>query len=199
MVQWVDKQVFECASVLRLITLFRKCAAWCCIHGCYCRRIAAGVLFLYCMEAIKFSEKIIVNAKQEFLFDYTQDYNNRLTWDTFLQKAVLMAAATKAEKGVKAYCVSKNGLGMETEYVSFNRPRVTAVKMTRGPFLFKAFLGSWTFKALAADTTEVTFLYSFKLRFPFTIFRRFITANLRKNVQQRLRDLKGCTETARPV
>lgn len=101
-----------------------------------------------------------------------------------------MGGATKADKGVRAYCVAKNGFGMETEYVSFNRPKVTAIKMTRGPFLFKTFLGSWTFNEFEKDVTEVIFLYSFQLRFPFNLFASFIKRNLQANVRQRLRDLK---------
>lgn len=146
------------------------------------------------MEAIKFLEKIIIESTQEMIFDYTQDYNNRLNWDTFLKKAELINGATNADNGVKAYCVAKNGLGMETEYISFNRPKVTAVKMTKGPFLFKTFLGSWTFKALKQGVTEVTFLYSFELRFPFTLLTYFIKRNLQNNVRQRLLDLKTCVE-----
>lgn len=79
---------------------------------------------------------------------------------------------------------------METEYITFNRPRVTAIKMTRGPFLFKTFLGSWTFNEFKKGITEVTFLYSFQLRFPFNIFTYFIKRNLQANVHQRLLDLK---------
>jgi len=146
------------------------------------------------MEGIKFSEKIVINCKQEHAFDFTQDYNNRLRWDTFLKKAELMDNVTQADKGVKAYCVAKNGLGMVTEYVSFNRPKVTAIKMTKGPFMFKSFLGSWTFKELDTQQTEVTFLYSFQLRFPFNLATPFIKNNLRKNVQQRLKDLKNNLE-----
>ena len=146
------------------------------------------------MEAIKFSENININDTQEIIFDYTQDYDNRLSWDTFLTRAELIEGATKADKGVKAYCVAKNGLSMETEYVSFNRPKVTAVKMTDGPFLFKTFLGSWTFKELTTGTTEVTFLYSFELRFPFSLLTYFIKRNLQNNVRQRLLDLKTCIE-----
>lgn len=146
------------------------------------------------MEAIKFSEKINIKNTQEIIFDYTQDYNNRLSWDTFLKKAELINGATKANKGVKAYCIAKNGLGMETEYVSFNRPKVTAVKMTKGPFLFKTFLGSWTFRELKKGITEVTFLYSFEVRFPFSLLTYFIKRNLQNNVRQRLLDLKTCTE-----
>ncbi len=142
------------------------------------------------MKGIKFTEQIIINKKAEFVFDFTQNYNNRLKWDTFLKKADLMDGATIADKGVSAYCVAKNGMGMVTEYVTYNRPKVTAIKMTKGPFMFKSFLGSWTFKEIASDQTEVIFLYSFSLRFPFTILRKYIKKNLQANVRQRLIDLK---------
>jgi ribosome-associated toxin RatA of RatAB toxin-antitoxin module len=146
------------------------------------------------MDAIKFTETIIIEARQEQVFDFTQDYNKRLKWDTFLKRADLIEGATMADKGVKAYCVAKNGLGMTTEYVTFNRPKVTAIKMTSGPFMFKSFLGSWTFKELSTDKTEVIFLYSFLLRFPFSILTTLIKRNLQTNVRQRLIDLKNNIE-----
>jgi ribosome-associated toxin RatA of RatAB toxin-antitoxin module len=149
------------------------------------------------MEMVKFVEKIIVHENAQTIFDYTQDYENRLTWDTFLKRAELINGAVKAGKGVKAYCVAHNGIGMETEYVTFNRPKVTAIKMTKGPFLFKSFLGSWTFKELDTCKTEVVFLYSFSLRFPFNLLEFFIKKNLQTNVQQRLLDLKNCVEQKR--
>jgi hypothetical protein len=142
------------------------------------------------MENIKFIEKIEIKCSPEFAFDYTQDYKQRLTWDTFLKKADLIEGATTAGKGVKAYCVAKNGLGMVTEYVSFNRPRATAIKMTKGPYMFKSFLGSWTFKEIQPNLTEIIFLYSFQLRFPFSLATGLIKRNLKTNVKQRLDDLK---------
>lgn len=142
------------------------------------------------MAAIKFSESIIINRNAATVFAYTQDYKKRLTWDTFLKKADLVDGAAEAGKGVKAYCVAKNGLGMVTEYVTFNPPKATAIKMTNGPILFKTFLGSWNFKKVDDEQTEVIFLYSFELRFPFSLFSVFATKNLQANVRQRLRDLK---------
>jgi len=142
------------------------------------------------MEATKFTEAILINQKPEPVFDFTQDYTKRLSWDTFLKKADLMDGATTAGKGVKAHCVAKNGVGMITEYVTYNRPKVTAIKMTEGPYMFKSFLGSWTFKEMANNQTEVVFLYSFSLRFPFSLFTRLIKNNLQANVKQRLIDLK---------
>ncbi len=143
------------------------------------------------MNAIKFSESIEISAEPEQVFDYTQDYNNRLKWDTFLKEAYLLDNATQAGKGIKSWCVSKNGLGMETEYVSFNRPKVTAIKMTRGPYMFKDFAASWTFKEETIGVTKVIFLYSFSLRFPFNLLSFFIKRILQVNVRQRLIDLKN--------
>lgn len=105
-----------------------------------------------------------------------------------------MNGAMEARAGVKAYCVAKNGLGMETEYVSFIRPKATAIKMTKGPWLFKSFLGSWTFKEINDNETEVMFLYSFALRFPFSLLDILIRNNLQSNVKQRLVDLKQSVE-----
>lgn len=146
------------------------------------------------MKGIKFTETIIIGDKAENVFDFTQDYTHRLKWDTFLKRADLIDGASTADKGVKAYCVAKNGIGMVTEYVTFNRPRVTAIKMTKGPYMFKTFLGSWTFKELTESQTRVTFLYSFSLRFPFNLLTNFIKSNLQTNVKQRLIDLKNNIE-----
>lgn len=147
------------------------------------------------MKSIKFTESIVIQETPERVFDFTQDYDKRLEWDTFLKKADLIEGATEADKGVKALCVAKNGIGMVTEYVSFNRPKVTAVKMTKGPFMFKTFLGSWTFKELQPKQTEVIFLYSFSLRFPFNLVGWFVRQNLKNNVKQRLKDLKQNIES----
>ena len=159
----------------------------------------------------KIIQSISISAPQEKIFDYTQDYNNRLTWDTFLKEAKLIDGAKISAKGVKAWCVAKNGMGMETEYISYNRPKVTAVKMAKGPFIFKSFAGSWQFEPSPQkiiskvrliktqgdknDQTLVTFTYSYTLRFPYSILKPFIKSNLNKNVKQRLVDLKTCLET----
>ena len=148
------------------------------------------------METIKFTEKIIVDKNPTVVFDHTQDYSKRLVWDTFLKKADLIHGATEPNVGVKAWCVARNGLGMETEYVTYQRPKVTAIKMTRGPYLFTSFLGSWNFKDLGDEKTEVAFLYAFSLRFPFNLFTAAIKNNLQKNVRKRLADLKKSIEEA---
>ncbi|MDB5006915.1 MAG: Polyketide cyclase/dehydrase [Mucilaginibacter sp.] len=142
------------------------------------------------MKGIKFTETIEVDCTPETVFDFTQDYGKRLIWDTFLKRADLIDGALKADKGVKALCVAKNGLGMVTEYITFNRPTVTAIKMIKGPYLFKSFLGSWTFKEIAHQKTEVIFLYSYSLNFPFSLCSKLIKLKLQADVRKRLSDLK---------
>lgn len=147
------------------------------------------------MKSIKFTETIAIDKPADVVFDYTQDYTTRLNWDTFLRKADLMNGAASAAKGVKAYCEAKNGLGMVTEYITFNRPKATAMQMTKGPYMFNTFLGSWTFKELNPLKTEAIFLYSFTLRFPFNIVAPVIKLILQRNVKMRLSDLKTCIES----
>lgn len=102
---------------------------------------------------------IDVRATPAALFALTQDYDRRLAWDPFLKEARLLNQARQPAVGVRAWCVARSGLGMETEYVSFQDPRVAAVRMTRGPRLLAAFAGAWHFQALDATTTRVRFIY----------------------------------------
>jgi hypothetical protein len=147
------------------------------------------------MHATRFIESIQIHCPRLRAFEYTQDYGQRLVWDTFLREAVLLDGAARADKGVKAWCVSWHGLGMETEYVSFNPPAVTAVKMTRGPWMFESFAGSWKFDEVDASTTTVTFTYSFSLRSFCRLFTPMVKHSLVRNVRGRLRDLKARLES----
>lgn len=110
-------------------------------------------------------KSIKIDAIPAVVFDVTQDYSRRLEWDTFLKKAELVDAR-EAEAGAKAWCVSKYGMGMETRYVSFNRPKVTAVEMSDSSIVYKTFAGSWRFELLGEHSTQVTFTYSYELKFP---------------------------------
>jgi ribosome-associated toxin RatA of RatAB toxin-antitoxin module len=103
-----------------------------------------------------------IPASPTWLFDLTQDYSKRLDWDPFLSKAELYGK--EAGVGIRAWCVSKMPpMGMETEYVTFHRPDVVAIKMTKGPRILRMFAGSWRFDARGNDT-RVTFRYRFETR-----------------------------------
>ncbi len=84
----------------------------------------------------------MIAAEPRWLFELTQDDSRRLEWDPFLKEARLVGGAERAGLDVRAWCVARNGLGMETNYISFNPPGVCAVVTTRGPWLFRSFSGS---------------------------------------------------------
>ncbi len=87
-----------------------------------------------------------IAASCEEVFEVVHDYSIRLHWDTLLSKAcVLDGPSAKAALGVRTLCVGRASLarlGMETVYVSFQRPSVAAVRMTRGPWFIAEFAAS---------------------------------------------------------
>src|SRR5262249_51116232 len=126
------------------------------------RAASACVTLLVQEERTKmptFEQVIEINATPMELFRVTQDYNHRLDWDPFLKEARLVGGAKAAGLGAHAWCVAINGLGMETEYVSFNPPKTGPVKMTKGPAIFASFAGSWRFHQLGPACTRVIFRY----------------------------------------
>src|SRR5436190_4772473 len=111
-----------------------------------------------------FEQSVVIAAPPGELFALTQDYARRLEWDPFLKSAEPLGGAPAAGVGVRAYCVAHSGLGMETEYVSYNPPRTTAVKMTRGPRLIDRFAGCWRFDEVVPGRTRVGFRYYLRAR-----------------------------------
>jgi len=87
-----------------------------------------------------------IDAPCEEVFDVIHDYEIRLHWDTLLSKAcILDGPSAKAAVGVSTLCVGRSTVarsGMETVYISFDRPRVAAVRMTRGPWFIADFAAS---------------------------------------------------------
>ena len=96
---------------------------------------------------MKFEHVAVVQADPAQVFEMTQDYSRRLSWDPFLRHAELCDGAAAPGVGVRAWCVARSGPGMETEYVSFAPPRIAAVKMTRGPWMLESFGGAWEFNS----------------------------------------------------
>ena len=147
---------------------------------------------------------IEISAESDAIFDLTHDYARRLDWDPFLREATLLNGATCAGLGVVSRCVARRatgGLAMDTEYVSFSRPNVAAVSMTRGPFFLRSFAASIRQKQLANNLTLVTYRYNFKVkpRFLASIVEPMVDLVLKRETQKRLAALKSHMESVRPV
>jgi ribosome-associated toxin RatA of RatAB toxin-antitoxin module len=145
---------------------------------------------------VTFDESVEIDADPASLFRLSQDYGRRLEWDPFLRSASLVGNAHAADVGVRALCVSRSGWVMETEYVSFNPPRATAVKMTSGPWFLKDFAGSWRFEEVAPGRTRVSFHYSLRA-WPVWLswlFGPILTRAFAHDTRRRLRSLKEAVE-----
>jgi len=99
-----------------------------------------------------------IEASCEAVFDVIHDYGIRLRWDTLLSKACIVdEGVAEAGLGVKTLCVGRAAfgkVGVETVYVSFQRGRVAAVKMTRGPWFLGDFAASMVHAAIPSSAGE---------------------------------------------
>lgn len=141
-------------------------------------------------------ESVIIPAAQADLFDLAQDYALRLRWDPFLSRLEFRDGATQATVGTRVWVRAKNGLAMEVVFITLDRPRSVAMKMTSGPWFFQRFAGSWRFDALTPDSTRVTFRYGFETRLaPLRpLLDRIITAVFTRDIRARLLGLKRGAE-----
>ncbi|AMM52122.1 hypothetical protein TH61_14285 [Rufibacter sp. DG15C] len=142
-------------------------------------------------------DSILIQAPPEELFWLSQDYTKRLDWDKYLRAAYLKHGIHKAGKGVEAYCESQKGIGMTVRYVSFNPPQQVAMEMTKGPWVFKKFSGSWRFKEVANGQTRVFFRYNFQAKagaIGHLLMNPFLKWLLMTDIKNRLRYFKEAAE-----
>ncbi len=137
-------------------------------------------------------EFVEIAAEPPALFALSQDYARRLDWDPFLKEACLLEGAKEAGLNVRAWCVSRQGVGMETRYISFKPPRVCAVEMTRGPWFIRSFSASWRFEAIEPGRTRVSFLINVVARPRFCSL--FLTRLIAHETRRRLTALKQTAE-----
>lgn len=87
-----------------------------------------------------------------------------MEWDSYLSEAYLLGGASSAGIGIDSFCKSTSGVVLVSRYISYKPPVVAAVTMTQGPFILKRFSGSWRFKSLSPELTQVAFTYNFQTR-----------------------------------
>lgn len=142
---------------------------------------------------------IEIHASPEAVFDRIHDYGRRLDWDPFLKEARLLDGAERAGLGVKTRCTARNGfagLAMETVYLSFDRPKVAAVKMTKGPAVLESFAASLRQEAIGPGRTRVIYRFNFSTRPRWlrSIVEPVAAILFRRETRRRLESLKADLE-----
>jgi ribosome-associated toxin RatA of RatAB toxin-antitoxin module len=107
---------------------------------------------------------VLVGKPADLLFELSQNYARRLEWDTYLSEAYLLGSAREASLGVESHCKSRSGRVMVSRYIAYSPPTHAAVEMVHGPWPLQQFGGTWRFRKAGPTTTEVQFIYNFKLR-----------------------------------
>jgi Polyketide cyclase / dehydrase and lipid transport len=106
----------------------------------------------------------IIPAPSHVVFDLIHDYTRRLEWDTLLQAAYLDGGDAFACKGVTSVCVGRKSLGgipLRTIYVSFDRPKVAAVKMVNAPVFFQSWAASIRHEDISDQESRIIYQFHF--------------------------------------
>jgi len=107
-----------------------------------------------------FEATVEIRAAPGAVFKLTHDYSRRLEWDTLLREARLLDGAETAGLGVRSVCVGRTavlGLSLETVYITFDPPWLSAVEMTRGPAFFNNFAASIRHEVIRPGVTRVIY------------------------------------------
>ncbi len=108
--------------------------------------------------------KEVIAASAVEVFDLLHDYGRRLEWDTLLQKAYLEDDFPESRKGAISVCQGRailGGFALRTEYVTFERGKVAAVKMLNQPPFFDTFAASIRHSDIGENQSEIVYKVNF--------------------------------------
>ena len=123
------------------------------------------------------------------LFDFTQNFEERIKWDSQTQAINFMNNESELKKGAKVAVISNKGLKMETEYLTFERPKELSIKMTNTSPIFKNFIGRWDYQESSQSHSSIKITYQFQLKFPYTIISFIVSKKIRNNINTKLNNL----------
>jgi hypothetical protein len=108
-----------------------------------------------------------ISAPSTEVFQLLHDYDRRLEWDTLLREARLCENWTTAQLHAQSVCTGRwylGGITLLTEYVSFDAPNVSAVRMLNRPPLFDTFAATIRHRDLGNGSSTVEYKYNFRAR-----------------------------------
>jgi hypothetical protein len=137
----------------------------------------------------------IIPAPAAEVFRLIHDYGRRLEWDTLLQRA-FMVDGRKPAVGAVAVCKGRPHLGgieLRTEYVSFDPPRVAAVRMVNRPPFFDTWAATIRHEPLSDSSSAVEYKYHFRARPRWlrSLLHPLMNTAFKWETRRRLRALKG--------
>ncbi len=137
-----------------------------------------------------------IAAPADDVFELIHNYRRRLEWDTLLQEAYLEPEFDESGRGAISVCRGRRILGgfaVRTQYISFEKGKVAAVKMLNQPPFFDTFAASIRHVPIDNANSAVIYKLNFTAR-PRVL--RFVLEPVMRAVfvwetRKRLRALKG--------
>ena len=108
--------------------------------------------------------KETICASADAVFALVHDYRRRLEWDTLLQEAYIEPEFSEAKRGAISVCRGKlilGGFAVRTEYVTFEKGKVAAVKMLNQPPFFASFAASIRHRKIDDANSEIIYKVNF--------------------------------------
>jgi len=99
---------------------------------------------------IQVTHSILIQRTVETVWDFTQDFSKRTTWDNSLLECSLLPDESER----KAFIHARGGMKAFLVYKQFERPHKTSLRMTeiRSPLILDGG-GSWTYEPLPNHST----------------------------------------------
>jgi hypothetical protein len=120
----------------------------------------------------------------------------RRRWDTFIREQRHLDGAVRAGKGVRTLTISRGGLRMVSEYVSFRPPTSVGMKVLELPWFLEKVGGGWRFEPVDGGTRAV-WRYNFACRPALIrpIAERIGIVLIRRDMDRRIRGFaRGCQD-----
>ncbi len=136
-----------------------------------------------------------IPASAAAVFALVHDYQRRLEWDTLLREAYLEPEFSEARRGAISVCRGKfllGGFALRTQYVSFEKGKLAAVKLLDEPPFFETFAASIRHFEIDAETSEIIYKVNFtaKPRFLRPLLHPLMRAVFVWETRKRLKALK---------
>lgn len=132
-----------------------------------------------------------LNRGVDWLFDFTQDFDERLKWDEQTKEIAFMDGCKKLEKGAKVCTVSAEGIRMETEYLSFDHSKEISIRMVNRSSVFRDFVGTWKYISIDESITILRITYEYNLHFPYKLVKGLVSKKVSRNISNKLTFLKN--------
>lgn len=145
------------------------------------------------------TRSIEINTSAVAVFELIHNYEIRLQWDSMLCEAKLLGGCREAAKGVRTRCVGNwkcLWLAIEADYLSYEKGKVAAVKMSNKPMFFADFAATIRHDDLKDGRSKVTYIYHFdaKPRCLAFLLEPIMKFCLNREVTHRLAALKRFAE-----